>query len=562
MDQVTSLLTPFHQRLFCDRMKVFSYQRFSSEKQKEGDSARRQIEGARHWAVKNGHELDETVSFLDENKSGWKGEHLTEGGKLHLFLRMVDDGKIPKDSILVVESFDRLSRLPITEASELFNSILRRGLTVVFLQPERVVSKAIVETQPFLLIEVLITGIRSNEESATKSKRIKAAVERRKEQTKHGRRLQVLCPPWCDLVNKEYVPDKKKVAAIERMFTLYLEGQGAYVIARTLNEEKVPTFGRGSTTSTKGLSDQWYKTYITRLMKDKRLIGHCSFNSSTDYFPKVIEENVFYRAQARITKPAAKGRRNHPSAHSNLFKGLCRCSRCGGSVTRADKIRFGYLHEYLVCEAGRTGKDCKYVSFNYRWLESSFFTLIDSPAFYASQADNPPNGEHEVIQGQLAVATKQRDKYAELIAADEGIPSKTLVSELKKWELRVEELEVKADVAKGIDLERTNESTDFMELKNNMFHWLRDQERRNKISDYIRSRVDRIVVRYGESNYPAYTVYFRAGKVFTVTILSLGPRKDWHSQVREGLEIGYKEDSITYYHEAYPDGKPVVFVEV
>jgi len=525
-------------------MKVFSYQRFSSEKQKEGDSARRQIESARQWAAKKGHELDETISFLDENKSGWKGEHLNEGGKLHLFLRMVDDGKIPKDSILVVESFDRLSRLPIVEASELFNGILKRGLILVFLQPERMVSKTIVEAQPFLLIEVLITGIRSNEESATKSKRIKAAVEHRKEQTKNGRRLQVLCTPWCDLQNGKYELNHAKVEVIKRIFELYLNGSGAYLIARKLNAEKTPTFGRGSTKSPKGTSDQWYNVYIKRLVRDKRLIGRCEFNGLDDYYPKAILEDVFYRAQARATKPAAKGRKNNLKALSNLFKGMCRCGVCGGAATRADKERFGYLHQYLVCEAGRTGKNCKYSSFNYVWLESSFFNLIDDWHFYASQSVTPPNKEQEIIKGKLADATRQLDKYASLIHEDEGKPSRLMVAELKKWEQQVEDLEIKFNVAKGLDLERANESVETMELANNLNDWLQIEEKRRTISDYIRSRLDRIVIRYNESPFPAYTAYFKSGNIFTVTIVPHGARRDWSFQTRRGFKIEYNEEVL------------------
>ncbi len=528
-------------------MKAFSYQRFSSEKQKQGDSITRQSEAVKEWLKRNPtYILDESITFKDEARSAFKGEHLSEGGKLGLFLRMVDDGKIPKDSALIVESFDRLSRLPITEANELFSGIIRRGITVVFTNPERVLNKELIDSNPFSLIELLIVGIRSNEESQTKSRRVKAAVERRKEQTKGGKKLKSLCPPWLECQRGEYRPIEERVNVVSRIFELYLQGFGCYVIARKLNAERVPTFGRGNTKSTKGLSAHWYVQIIKRLLSDKRLMGHCSFNDCSDYYPKVINEELFYRAQSRQRRPTLPGRKN--KAPLNLFRGLTRCGICGGAVTRADKERFGYLHQYFCCENGRTGKGCRYITFKNQWLECTFFELIDSNSFYASQVDRVEAKEQDNILGQLAAAEKQKAKYFKLIEDDDN-PSKLLVERLKQAEFLVESLQAKVDVAKGMDLDRLEESNEFFELKNNLGEWLQNDARRVKIADYIRSSVDRIVIRFNESVFPAYTVYFKSGNIFTVTIIPHGERgrcEDWEFQTREGQEIGFKEDEMIY----------------
>jgi DNA invertase Pin-like site-specific DNA recombinase len=528
-------------------MKAYSYLRFSSEKQREGDSIRRQIDATRAWVKRNpDYTLDETTSFRDESRSAFKGEHLGEGGKLNLFLRMVDDGKISRASALIVESFDRLSRLPLLEANELLSGILRRGLTLIFLSPERVLSSKTIKDSPFSLIEVLITGIRSHEESQTKSKRVKAAVERRREQTKDGKKLESLCPPWLDYRAGSYAANPDKVEVIKRIFDLYLSGSGPYIISRTLNAEGVPTFGRGNTKSTKGLSSQWYKVIIKRLLGDKRLLGYCGFNQVDDYFPAVIDEDTFYRAQSRAVRKLAPGRKNN--GPSNLFKGLCRCGKCDGAVTRADKERFGYLHHYLVCENGRTGKGCRYMSFKYRWLENSFFNLIDSPLFYGSVSESEPTTEQDAIRGQLAEATKQREKYFKLIE-DDDTPSPMLKSQFKKWEAEADTLAAKLDVAKGLDLDRLNDIPEIAELANNLAGWLADPEKRQRIAGYVKSRLDRIVIRYGESEFPAYTAYFKQGGVYTVTIIPHGRRKDWEFQIRRGSQIAFDPRRIAFSGE-------------
>jgi len=49
-------------------------------------------------------------SFFDEGRSAYTGDHVSEKGQLARFLRMVEEGKIERDSYLLVESLDRLSR--------------------------------------------------------------------------------------------------------------------------------------------------------------------------------------------------------------------------------------------------------------------------------------------------------------------------------------------------------------------------------------------------------------------------------------------------------------------
>jgi len=58
-------------------IKAFSYVRFSSGRQAEGDSERRQIAMAEEYANKHGLELDTT--FRDLGVSGFRGSNRTKG---------------------------------------------------------------------------------------------------------------------------------------------------------------------------------------------------------------------------------------------------------------------------------------------------------------------------------------------------------------------------------------------------------------------------------------------------------------------------------------------------
>ncbi|HFL8990493.1 TPA: recombinase family protein, partial [Escherichia coli] len=114
--------------------KVYSYIRFSSTKQAFGDSHRRQSKAIQDWLANHpDHILDESLSFEDLGRSAFHGDHLKEGGALRAFLEAVKQGLIPSDSVLLVESLDRVSRQSISHAQETIRGILEQGITVVTL---------------------------------------------------------------------------------------------------------------------------------------------------------------------------------------------------------------------------------------------------------------------------------------------------------------------------------------------------------------------------------------------------------------------------------------------
>src|ERR1039457_7172226 len=90
---------------------AYSYQRFSSIKQKKGDSTTRQTGAAELFAKQFNLELRQT--FSDDGVSGFKGKNFSNESALSAFLKLVDSGEIEKGSCLIVENMDRLSRQSI-----------------------------------------------------------------------------------------------------------------------------------------------------------------------------------------------------------------------------------------------------------------------------------------------------------------------------------------------------------------------------------------------------------------------------------------------------------------
>ena len=101
---------------------AFSYVRFSSKKQEQGDSVNRQEQSIRAYAEAHGLELVDDQKFRDLGCSAYMGRNKKEGA-LRDFLDAVKDGKVPPDSYLLVENLDRLSREKVLPAFDTFSEI-------------------------------------------------------------------------------------------------------------------------------------------------------------------------------------------------------------------------------------------------------------------------------------------------------------------------------------------------------------------------------------------------------------------------------------------------------
>src|SRR5206468_12624942 len=103
----------------------------------EGDSLRRQTEAAAEWCLKNDVRFDETVTLRDLGKSAYTGAHRKNPDRhaLAAFLKLVESGKVPRGSYLVIEALDRLTREHIRPALTLLLNLIDQGIRVVQLRP-------------------------------------------------------------------------------------------------------------------------------------------------------------------------------------------------------------------------------------------------------------------------------------------------------------------------------------------------------------------------------------------------------------------------------------------
>lgn len=275
--------------------KVYSYLRFSDPRQAAGHSADRQAQYAKSWAAERGLSLDDSLSLRDEGLSAFHQRHVKQGA-LGVFLRAVDDGRIPAGSVLVVEGLDRLSRAEPIQAQAQLAQIINAGITVVTASDGREYNREKLKEQPMDLVYSLLVMIRAHEESDTKSKRVKASIKRQCEGWVNGTYRGLIRngadPRWLRLVDGQWELIPERVQLVQFALDKYLEGYGA---DRTYSLMQAS----GLDTSLVGSSAQ----QIYRLIKLVSLKGakQISVDGSEylleGYYPRLISDQQFDELQ-------------------------------------------------------------------------------------------------------------------------------------------------------------------------------------------------------------------------------------------------------------------------
>lgn len=340
------------------KIKAYSYIRFSTPTQLKGDSLRRQLESSRKYATDRGWVLDE--SMQDLGLSAYHGIHKIKGA-LGRFLKLVENGKIERGSVLIVENLDRLSRQEVLAALNQFTSIIESNITIVTLQDGMEYSKESITDNWAQLIISITYMARAYDESKRKSQRISSSwISKRRKAIEGERKLTGKCPIWLKLLSdkKSFEIVKPAQEAIEIIFDLKLAGKGSEAIAKELNQSNLwKPNGR------KNKLPSWRKSYINKILHNNRaLLGEyqpCKLINGKrikegeiflDYFPAIISVEKFNRVQAVINQNAIGFSGGRNDKMSNLFGGLAVCSECGYPMQFINKGYSSKGGQYLKCD--------------------------------------------------------------------------------------------------------------------------------------------------------------------------------------------------------------------
>jgi DNA invertase Pin-like site-specific DNA recombinase len=366
------------------RKKAFSYLRFSSPEQAKGDSFRRQ----------NAHalDLDDTITFHDLGVSAYRGVN-SETGQLGTLLNAVQTGVIPKSSIILVESLDRISRQAARKALRAIESIVESGVSVVTLSDKREYTIESLDNDPINLLMALLTFIRANEESAIKSQRIAAAwTEKRKFALEKP--MTARSPTWINLSNDRHCFElnTKYAIIVQRIFAAALEGRSVYSITRSLNEDQVPTLSGGGRRA-----EYWQTTSVSTLLQNRAVTGtlvphiqrvinggmiRSELAPIRNYYPSIVSEADFDCVQKNRSKRYnfLKGV-NKDTPVANILARLSRCSSCGSALvfnSHAGPTR------YMLCKRVSLKAGCHFRTVRYNEIENSVSNAFNGKLFSKS----------------------------------------------------------------------------------------------------------------------------------------------------------------------------------
>jgi DNA invertase Pin-like site-specific DNA recombinase len=358
------------------RPRAFSYVRMSTDVQLKGDSLRRQLDQSREYAARQGWDLLEEDQLRDIGVSAFSGANVS-GGALGQFLEAVRNRRIEPGSFLIVESLDRLSRQEILKSLGVFIEIVNAGVNIVTLADGRTYTAA---TGFEDLIFSIVSMSRAHDESRTKSLRLSAAWSNKRKNAE-SRKLTAQCPGWLKLSidRKRFEVIQKRADTVLSIFRDSTAGVGNYSITRRLNEAHVPPFGR---------SRGWRSSSVNKILANRAVLGEFQphrlvdgkrvpdGDAIKDYFPAIIDEQLFYRAQNARDHRRVKGAGRKGPNVSNLFSGLATCAYCGSKMRFENKGPGPKGGTYLVCDSARRGLRCEKTAWRYDHFEASFVAFV------------------------------------------------------------------------------------------------------------------------------------------------------------------------------------------
>lgn len=286
--------------------KAISYVRFSSLHQGRGSTVERQEQMIQEWLQRHPEYETSKLSRVDRGLSGYKAEHLAEGGGLRAIQDAIRDGQIVKGDVLLVEAVDRLGRLNHVDMTALIGGILNAGVDIVTLDDNQRYNFERLNNDGAWLLTGKIQQAHSYSDSL--SRRLKKSYDSRREKAKKGEPIKIAKALWLDRDGKLKEPEAKMVkTAIE----LYKDGNGTRAIVTALQD----AFGSIAPKDARS---------ITRWLTSRALLGEWQ---GYKVFDALIEHSEFLDLQRLFESRRLVGK----PPESFFLSGLIKCARCGKS---------------------------------------------------------------------------------------------------------------------------------------------------------------------------------------------------------------------------------------
>ncbi|WP_336803150.1 recombinase family protein [Erwinia aphidicola] len=344
--------------------KAYSYIRFSSKKQEQGDSIRRQTELAEQYAHDNNLILSDK-NFQDLGISAFK-----EGNRPSLgdMLEAIEKGQIEQGSTIIIESLDRLSRRGIDVTQQIIKSILQNNVFIASLVDGLLLNRESVNDL-VSVIRIALAADLAHKESEKKSQRLRETKAQQRRRALNGEVINKVLPFWLERKQDKFV-FSERLDTVKRIIELRQKGFGTNKIAKTLNDEchkPLRSTGWNHTTVGKTMNSvALYGAYQTsETTKDRKVI---LLDIVDNYYPAIIskEEFMLLQSDQKQNKPGYK-------SEYNAFAGILK-HECGGALVRKFHVASGKTYQYHVCANARDGK-CN-VTKNFKNIEIALYRIM------------------------------------------------------------------------------------------------------------------------------------------------------------------------------------------
>ncbi|HBV2564895.1 TPA: recombinase family protein [Klebsiella pneumoniae] len=404
--------------------QAYSYIRFSSKKQEQGDSVRRQTELAEQYAHANNLILSDK-NFQDLGISAFK-----EGNRPSLgdMLEAIEKGQIEQGSTIIIESLDRLSRRGIDVTQQIIKSILQHNVFIASLVDGLLLNRESVNDL-VSVIRIALAADLAYKESEKKSQRLRETKGQQRQRALNGEVINKILPFWLER-KQDKIVFSDRLDTVKRIIELRRKGLGTNKIARTLNDEghkPLRSAGWNHTTVGKTINSvALYGAYQTsETTKDRKVI---LLDIIENYYPAVISKDEFILLQSdqKQNKPGYK------SEH-NAFAGILK-HECGGALVRKFHVVSGKTYQYHVCANARDGK-C-HVTKNFKNIEVALFRIMKE-----LKVEKNTNFDQTLLAERDAIKANIQRLNDVLIEFSE--PPRSVIQTIHNLEKKVEELEAK-----------------------------------------------------------------------------------------------------------------------
>lgn len=313
--------------------------------------------------------------YFDEGITGTKAD------KRPKLMRLIEDCKAKKVDFVITKSISRFSR-NTTDCLDIVRTLLNLNIPVYF-EKENINTDSM-ESELFLsILSSMAEG-----EATSISENNKWGIKKRFE---NGTYKLGYVPYGYRWENGEIIVDPEQAVIVKRIFSELLAGKGTDAIAKSLNEEYVPTKkgGRWTSTSIRGiLANEKYtgdcifqKTYTDSNFNRHKNDGQLDQYYVADHHEAIISHEDFDAADALIEQRAnEKGinRGNNKYQQRYAFSGKIICSECGDTFRRRIHTSTYVKYPAWVCNTHLTDTSkCSMLYIRDDDIKLAFATMIN-----------------------------------------------------------------------------------------------------------------------------------------------------------------------------------------